>query len=380
MRSFKVRITVVIAILAVQMLIRATLASEEIREPYRFAMYCPLTGNNAQYGQTYEVACKLLVEKVNSQGGINGHPVELVIYDDKNDPKEAVNIAARVVGDSKILGVVGSQTSTTSMAAGPTYQENGIVMISPQSSHPDYSTMGDYMFRCQSTTKYEFEQTALYIVHTLGIKKIAIFYANDDAGNSTNNILTDALEAEGVDIVASETFIPSTTKDFSPLLSIALQADPDMIFLMGSYTDTANITRQAREMGFKKRIMGGNMLFTQAYVDAAGDSAEGVLVENTIVLEYNEPDFLWLRDTFQKRTGKPIDTYATQSYDSLNLLIKAVEKVGPDRKAIRDELAQTKDFPGVAGKFSFDENRNPEKQVYIYKIQNGTFVQIGTCR
>ena len=348
-------------------------------EAYKFVLYCPLTGNNAQYGQTYRTACELLVEKVNSEGGINGHEVVLEVYDDKNDPKEAVNIAARVVSDDSVLGVVGSQTSTTSMAAGPTYQEAGIVMISPQASHPDYSAIGDYMFRCQSTTEYEFSQVAKYMANTLGIKNLAIIYGNDDAGNGANENLTESLAEYGVEVSVAETFVPASTKDFSPILSKVKEANPDYIFFFGSYTDGANVLKQARAQGIETPYFGSNMQFTQAFIDVAGEDAEGVLVENTLALEYDEGDFNWLQEAYFEATGNPIDTYVTQSYDALNLLIKAVEKVGPDRAAIRDEIAATTDFPGVAGTFSFDENRNPEKQVFIFEIQNGEFVQIGDC-
>lgn len=352
---------------------------ETLGETYKFVLYCPLTGNNAQYGQTYRTTCELLVEKVNSEGGINGHPVILEVYDDKNDPKEAVNIAARVVSDDSVLGVVGSQTSTTSMAAGPTYQEAGIVMISPQASHPDYSAIGDYMFRCQSTTEYEFNQVAKYMANTLGIKNLAIIYGNDDAGNGANENLTESLAEYGVKVSVAETFVPTATKDFSPILSKVKEANPDYIFFFGSYTDGANVLKQARAQGIDTPYFGSNMQFTQAFIDVAGEDAEGVLVENTLALEYDEGDFNWLQDAYFEVTGNPIDTYVTQSYDALNLLIKAVEKVGPDRAAIRDEIAATKDFPGVAGTFSFDENRNPEKPVFIFEIQNGEFVQIGDC-
>lgn len=344
---------------------------------YKFALMAPLTGDAAQYGQTYQTTLEILVDKINASGGINGEKVVLDVYDDKKDPKESVNIASKIISDPNILGLVGSQTSSCSMAAAPILQDEGIPMVSPQASHPDFTKIGDYIFRCQVTVEYENSKTAEFLAKTLGKKRIAIIYSNDDWGVSMLNSVKKALKQyPGNDVVAEETFIVGQTKDFTPLVSKIKMANPDVLFLSTLYSDGAQIIQQCKGLNLDVPIVGSNTFFKKEFIDVGGKNVEGVMMTNTIALNNNNEEYLALQKAYQERTGSFVDTYVTQSYDSLNILIKAAQKVGKNRAAIRDELASLKDYVGVSGTFSFDKFRNPEKKVYVYEIRNGTIVQI----
>lgn len=349
----------------------------DVKEDYKFALMAPMTGNNAQYGLTYKNALEILLEKVNSEGGIDGHKVVLDVYDDKNDPKESVNIASKLASDPNILGVVGSQTSSCSMAAAPILQEAGIPMVSPQASHPDFTNAGDYIFRCQVTLQYENIKAAEYLVKSLGAEKIAIIYSNDDWGVSMLNTLKEALgKYPNVSVVAEETYITNQTRDFTPLISKVKSAKPDVLFLASLYSDGGQIIQQAKALDLDVPYVGSNTFFKKEFIDVFGKDVEGVTLTNTIALKTDNPEYLWLADEYNAKTGSFIDTYVTQSYDSLNLLLNAAGKVGNDKKAIKDELKNTKDYVGVSGTFSFDENRNPSKEVFIFEIKDGEIVQL----
>jgi len=349
----------------------------DAKEVYKFALMAPLTGNNAQYGLTYKNTLEILLEKVNSEGGINGRKVVLDVYDDKNDPKESVNIASKLASDPDILGVVGSQTSSCSMAAAPILQEAGIPMVSPQASHPDFTNAGDYIFRCQVTLEYENIKAAEYLVKSLGAKNIAIIYSNDDWGVSMLNTLKKALgEYPNVNVVAEETYITNQTRDFTPLISKVKSAKPDVLFLASLYSDGGQIIQQAKALNLNIPYVGSNTFFKKEFIDVFGKDVEGVTLTNTIALKTDNQEYKWLADEYNAKTGAFIDTYVTQSYDSLNLLINAVRKVGNDKKAIKDELQNTKDYVGVSGTFSFDENRNPAKEVFIFEIKDGEIIQL----
>lgn len=343
---------------------------------YRFALIAPLTGNNAQYGLTYKNTLEILIDKVNKDGGINGHEIVLDIYDDKNDPKESVNIAAKLVSDGDLLGVVGSQTSSCCMAAAPLFQEAGIPMVSPQSSHPDFTGIGDYIFRCQVTVAYENKKAAEYLVKGINAKKIAIIYSNDDWGVMMNTTLQEALTELGAEIVAEETYVANQTKDFTPLISKVKLSEPDVLFMASLYSDGAQIIQQCRNLELNVPFVGSNTFFKQEFIDVGGDSVEGVTMTNTIMLNNNNPEYLWLEKAYTEKTGAFIDTYVTQSYDSLSILLKAVKEAGTDRRAIRDNLAKLTDYEGVSGTFSLDENRDPEKEVFIYQIKDGKIIQL----
>ena len=343
---------------------------------YKFALMAPLTGNNAQYGQTYQTTLELLLDKVNSSGGINGHQVSLDIYDDKNDPKESVNIATKIADDPDILGVVGSQISSCSMAAAPIFQEKNILMVSPQASHVDFTSIGDCIFRTQVTTAHENAETAKFLVNDLGAKKVGFIYSSDDWGVSMLETMTAALEDLGSEVVAAETYIAGETKDFTPLISKIKQAEPDVLFLASVYADAVQIIQQCKNLNLDVPYVGSNTLFKQEFIDVGGEDVEGVMMCNTVQLNNNNEEYLWLEEAYKEKTGNFTDSYVTQSYDALNVMLKALEEVGPDRDAMKNYLANLTDYVGVSGTFSFDEYRNPAKTVYIYQIQDGAIVEL----
>ena len=117
-------------------------AEENSEGAIKIALYAPLTGNNAQYGLTYQATINALCEQVNSEGGINGREVVVEVFDDKNDPKEALNVANLIVSDPEIVAVIGSQSSSPTLAAAPVFEEAGIPMITPQASHADITANG----------------------------------------------------------------------------------------------------------------------------------------------------------------------------------------------------------------------------------------------
>ena len=343
---------------------------------YKFVLMAPLTGNNAQYGQSYQVAMNLLVDKYNENGGINGHKVVLEVYDDKADAKESVNIATRVAEDPSVLAVIGSQTSSCSMAAAPILQEKNILMISPQASHVDYTGIGDCIFRTQVTTAWENSETARFLVESLGAKKVAVIYSSDDWGVSMLDTMSASLQELGADVVAAETYIASETKDFTPLISKIKQAEPDVLFLASVYADAVQIIQQAEGLGLDVPYVGSNTLFKQEFLDVGGASVEGVMMCNTVQLNNQNEEYMWLEEAYKEKTGSFIDSYVTQSYDALHIALLAAESGGTDRDAIKNYAANLTDFVGVSGTFSFDESRNPAKTVYIYEIQNGEIVEI----
>lgn len=350
--------------------------STDSAAPYKFVLMAPLTGNNAQYGKSYQVAMELLIEKYNAAGGINGHMLELEIYDDKADAKESVNIATRVAEDDDVLAVIGSQTSSPSMAAAPILQEKNILMISPQASHVDFTAIGDCIFRTQVTTAWENSETARFIVEHLGAKKVAIIYSSDDWGVSMLETMSSSLTGLGADVVAQETYIVGETKDFTPLISKIKAAEPDVLFMASVYADAVQIIQQAKDLGLDVPFVGSNTLFKQEFIDVGGENVEGVMMCNTVQLNNQNEEYVWLENAYQEKTGSFIDSYVTQSYDALNIAIKAVEACGTDREAIKTWVANLKDYVGVSGTFSFDENRNPAKTVYIYEIKDGKIVEL----
>ncbi|MDF2952107.1 MAG: hypothetical protein K0S18_1690 [Anaerocolumna sp.] len=351
-------------------------ANQDDSDVYKFAMMAPLTGDAAQYGLTYKNTLEILVNKVNSDGGINGKQIQVDYYDDKKDTKEALNIANKIVADGNYIGVVGSQTSSCSMAAAPVLQESKILMISPQASNPNFTLSGDYIFSLQLSSSYEADLTAKLVVENNSFKKIAVIYSNDDWGVGVNDEFTSYVESLGGEIVANETFISGQTKDFSPLISKMKEAQPDAIFIAALYSEGAQILQQCKNLDFNVPVFTTNTLYKQEFLELASDNADGILMLNSFELDNQNDNYLYLANEYLEKTGKQVDTYVTQSYDALKLMLDALENVGDDTSAMKDYIASVNNYEGVSGTFSFNENRVPIKPEYVFTIENGEYVQI----
>ena len=345
-------------------------------DTYKIAVIAPLTGDAAQYGMTYQNTLDILTDKVNAEGGVNGKQVEVTYFDDKKDAKEALNIANKIVADGSYIGVVGSQTSSCSMAAAPVFQEEGIPMISPQASNPQFTEIGDYIFSMQLSSSYEAELTAKMIVENYGYKNIAVIYSNDDWGVGVNTQFTDSIGEYGGSISADETFIAGQTKDFTPLISKMKESAPEAVFVAALYSDAAQILQQMKNLDFEVPVFATNTLYKQEFLDLAGANAEGILMLNSFELENTDEEYVYLKDAYEEKTGNQVDTYVTQSYDAMNLLLKAIEATDGDQAKMRDWIADVKDYRGVSGTFSFNDVRVPIKDEYVFTITDGAYAQV----
>lgn len=349
-------------------------AQDEVElEPYTFALYAALTGDNAQYGQTYKSTVEIYVEKRNAEGGINGHPVVVEYYDDKNDPKESLNIANLIAGRDDILGVVGSQTSTATMTAVPVFQEVGIPMITPQAGQVDVTLTGNYIFRMCTIASFEGNLIARRMIED-GCQNLAVIYSNDDYGVNILETWSGVVEEMGGTVIAAETFVSGQTKDFTPLLSKIKAAGADAIYIEPGYSDAAMIVTQMAQLDCNFKIYGNTMLYKTEFLDAAGGNAEGMLLGSYINPNNTEENFVFIKEAYETATGNLTDMYVLNSYDAIALLCDAVAAVGPDRPAMADWIANVKDWQGASGVINFDENRNPTKDMFWYVIENNEFV------
>ena len=152
----------------------------------QIAVAAPMTGDNSEYGIGFYNAAMLKAKEWNDNGGVLGRQIEIVRYDDKNTAEEATTIAQKIVSDKKVAGVIGHFSSGVCMTAAPLYQENKIIEISPSASHPEYSKIGDYIFRNNTVISKEAAASVDIAVNDLGKKNIGIISIMTDWGTNTS--------------------------------------------------------------------------------------------------------------------------------------------------------------------------------------------------
>lgn len=329
----------------------------------------PLTGDNAEYGEYFRTSVLLAQELINSEGGIRGAQLKLVIEDSRAEPKEAVLVAQRFVSDSRILAVVGDFSSSASMAAAEIYNPSGLVQISPTASHPEFTKIGEYIFRSGTTQAQEAPFLAEWVVKDLGMKKVATIYLNNDWGLVANSNFVRRAKELGATVTNEESFIPGD-KDFTAIITKMKQNQPELIFLGTMWTDGGLFATQMQKLGLKADLISHGGLTTEKLVEMAGKAVDGLRVSSFYFQEDPNPIVVDFTKRYQERYNKLPHTHCVLAYDALMLLANAIEQAGFDRAAIRDALAATDGYEGVSGDFNFDENGDPVKSFLKLRLQN----------
>ncbi len=348
-------------------------------EPVYFAWYGPLTGDSKQYGDTERVAVELALEKINGEWGgvLDGRPIVVDFYDDKNDAKEAVTIANKIVGEGKYVASIGGFGSTPSMAAAPIYEEAQIINYSPTSSHQNYSSLGDYIFRNTPTQALETAAYAEYVYNDLGIRSVCILNVNDDWGNNIATIFTDTFTEMGGEVLSSESYLPNQTTDFTPMISKAKSLDPEAFFPVAYYQDSANILKQADGLDWHPQMILSSSCLKQELIDLAGDLANGCFLMNCYTPDIDTDRFREVVGEYEKRTGNAGDAFLMQTYDVVMQLATAINEAGTDDPvAVRDVLANMKDYECLAGTYSMNEVGDAVRPLQPIRVIDGEFVNI----
>ena len=345
----------------------AKATEDKANKPIYFAWYGPLTGDAKQYGDTEKIAVELALKDINDVGNgvLGGRKIIVDFYDDKNDAKEAVNIANKIVAEKKYLAVVGGFGSTPSMAAAPIYEKAKIINYSPTSSHADFSSLGKFMFRNTPTQEIETKQYADYVYTKLGIKTVAILNVNDDWGNNIAKIFTNQFVKLGGKITDLQTYIPNQTSDFTPMISKAKTTNPEAFFPVAYYQDS-NV----------QMILSSSTL-KQELIDLAGDIVEGAFIMNAYSPDINTPEFIRVIGEYTKRTGKQGDAFVMQTYDVVKQLATAVDMAGSDDPVVvRETLANMKGYNALSGPYNMNELGDAVRSLVPMFIKNGKFTRI----
>ncbi len=345
-------------------------------EVIKVGVVTPLTGDVATFGQSTKKAAEMAVEEINGKGGVLGKKIELVIEDDRNDPKETANVVRKLIDQDKVIAIIGSLTSKCSLAGMPIANSKKIPMISNASTNPKVTQTGPYAFRVCFIDDFQGEVMAKFAYEDLGAKKAAVLY---DIGNDYTKGLAEFFIAKfkelGGEVVAVETY-QQADNDFNAQLTSIKGKNPDVIFLPDYYQKVSLIAKQARGLGITAQFLGGDGWDSPELVKLGGDAVEGGYFSNHYSQEDPDPKTQEFIKKFEEKYGEKPDALAALAYDAVYFLVEEIEKAGKaDPVAIRDALEEVgkAGFAGVTGKFTLNENRDPVKAAVVLKVEGGKF-------
>jgi len=345
--------------------------------------FAPITGPAAADGASAKHAVELGLKEVNDGGGINGRKVNLIIYDDRLNPQEAVAIANKLIEKDKVVGVASGSYSGPTRVTAPIFQKAGMPMVAGYAVHPDVTwdpkekKPNDFCFRNGFLGEIEGAAAAEFAVKNLKAKKIALIFMDNDFGRAISAGFAERAEKLGAAVLTKQMYKFPGEKDFRPFLTRIKEGNPDVIFAAGYYNEAASIVRQSKELGIKSQILGEEGFDSPKFLEIAGPAAEGVIIATNLDRDDPRPLVQNFLKNYRKAYNEDADMVGASSYDAFMILVNAIRKAGTDPKAIQKALLETKDYNGLTGKISRFVQGEVVKPVQIQVVKGGKFRRLG---
>jgi branched-chain amino acid transport system substrate-binding protein len=344
-------------------------------EPIKVGEIASLTGKEAAFGQSSHKGTVLAVEQLNAAGGVLGRPVELLSEDNQSKAGESATVARKLLSREKVVALLGEVASSRSLEMAPIAQRAKIPMISPSSTNPKVTEVGDYVFRVCFIDPFQGTVMAKFAKETLKARRVAVLTSVSSAYSvGLAKYFKERFVADGGEIALEQKFAEGD-KDFKAQLTAIRAAGVDAVFVPGYYTEAALISRQARELGLALPLFGGDGWEAPQLIEIGGKAVEGTYYSTHYSPEDTAPAVQAFVAAFRARwNGETPDAMAALGYDSALVLADAIKRAdGTEGPALRDALAATKGFAGVTGTTNIDPARNASKSAVIVTIKDGRF-------
>lgn len=336
----------------------------------RIGQFGSMTGGEATFGQSTDKGVRLAIDAKNAAGGIKGKQIKLITEDNQGKPEEAAAVVKKLITQDKVIAILGEVASTRSLAAAPIAQQFKIPMVSPSSTNPKVTQVGDQIFRVCFIDPFQGPVMAKFARENLKLKKVAILKdLKSDYSLGLAEFFVKKFKDLGGEVVAEQNF-QTGDSDFKAQLTQIRTAAPDALFIPAYYTEVGLIARQARQLGIKAVLLGGDGWDSPKLFEIGQGAVEGAYFSNHYATESTNKATQEFIKAFRAKWKETPDGLAAAGYDAAMILINAMESAKElTPAAIREQLARTKGFDGATGKITINADRNAIKDAFIVKVE-----------
>ncbi len=334
-----------------------------------------LTGKDADFGQSSHKGTLLAIEEINASGGLLGRKLVLLTEDNQCKQGESATAARKLISRDKVVALLGEVASSRSLEMAPIAQASAVPMISPSSTNPRVTAIGDYIIRVCLIDPFQGTVMAKFARDTLKLHRVAVLTSVSSAYSvGLAKYFKEGFVKGGGEIVLQQKYSEGD-KDFKAQLTVIRAAGVDGIFVPGYYTEAALICLQARELGLDAPIFGGDGWEGTPLIEIGGKAVEGTYYSTHYSPDNAAPVVQDFVRKFRARfEGETPDAMAALGYDSAMVLAEAIKRTGTtEGPKVRDAIAATRDYPGVTGVTTIDAERNASKAAAIFTVADGKF-------
>ncbi len=359
--------------------------------PLYIAFASGLSAANADTAIEMQNSIQLEIDQLNADGGIDGHPVELLAFDDENDAEKARAVAEKIAADDRILAVIGHRTSSASLAAAPIYSENGIPAVTSTANVNAVTASNPFYFRTIFNNQRQGTLIAAGIPDLLGLDEMILVAGEDVYGQSLGNSVSSAFEGtvRGSFTIPDEAGIPAVVAEIA-----ALDSDAPIVLAMQATLGRPLIVA-LRDAGLGNRLIGGDSFGSDTYLRSfsqfpdeqsdPGHYTDGLIAVAPLFMDSLSADALRWSQQFQDAYQSAPSWYGATTADAALAVLHAIEQVGVDpnrsndetRISIRNELAALNEpensIPGILGPIWFDEMRSAPRNIAVGMASDQTY-------
>ncbi len=347
----------------------------------KLGVILPLTGPGAPYGVQVMDGVSLALKQAASQGLIKPSEVKLIVEDDRTDVAQGVNAINKLRTADGVKIIIGALASSVTLACAPIAEQYHILLLSPGSSSDEISNAGDYIFRIAPTDSYDGKFLAKAMFDSYGIKTVSALYLNNDFGSGLMKSFLTSFEAVGGKVVASQSYAMGAT-DFRTQLTQLKSAKADAFLLIAAGNENVIALKQMKELGFVSKIFAPSTFNDPKLAKAAGDTAEGLIFSAASLEGISQQDNVkqFLAAFEKEYPDKKPSTFTAYGYDAFMILLKTIKPSGYDPTKVKDALYKMPPFYGASGKTEFDSKGDAQKELTLFRINNGEITPLMTTK
>ena len=340
----------------------------------------PLSGWQADGGQTVVGGVRLMAERINAAGGLLGRTVTVVAIDDEADSDVAVEVAGQIKaavqeGDD-IIAIVGHYNSGQTLAAMEVYKDLPLIVVTPTASDVSITQKGyTNFFRVNATDAAQGPVDVQFLLEDIGAKRIALVHADNEYGRGLRDQMLAALKERGTEpITVIE--IPEGKPTQAQAVNRIRAVQPDAVFLAGYETEGYILLPELREAGVTVPFMGSDGCFLYEFIDGAGPAAEEAYVSGITPDPKLVTDDKWWAE-YQKLEARNPGTYSIAGYSAMEVIAEGIKKAGTfDAVRVADAI-RSLDLNSLVGHITYDTAGDlREQNIYIFQVKDGDFVQV----
>jgi branched-chain amino acid transport system substrate-binding protein len=349
--------------------------------PIVVGYYGDLTGRTSNFGVSTKNGVEMAADEINKAGGINGRQITILSEDDEGKPEKAATVVTKLISQDRVIALLGEVASGNTLAAAPKAQTAKVPMISPSSTNPAVTQVGDYIFRVCFIDPFQGEVMAKFAYNTLKAKKAAIML---DFNAPYSRGLTEFFEKSftklGGQVISKQSYTQGD-RDYKGQLTSIRSFNPDVIYIPGYYGEVGVIAKQAQQLGIKVPLLGGDGWDATQLWELGGSALNGDYISNHYSVDDPSPAIQKFVADYKGRYKIAPDALAALGYDSMRVLADSLKRAGTSEGSkLRDAIAATKDFAGVTGVITIDAERNAVKPAVVLKLQDGKYLYQETIR